>query len=105
MVETPERSYMLGAIIGDIAGSIYEFDNIKRRDFEFLSERCEPTDDSILTCAIARALIDVKGRGDTAKTSDYISHERIFSCQSFANGGIWSEVLSMGFVGCNRTLW
>ena len=63
MVETPERSYMLGAIIGDMAGSIYEFDNIKSRDFEFLSERCEPTDDSILTCAIARALIDVKGRG------------------------------------------
>ena len=54
---------MLGAIIGDMAGSIYEFDNIKSRDFEFLSERCEPTDDSILTCAIARALIDVKGGG------------------------------------------
>ena len=63
MVETPERSFMLGAIIGDMAGSIYEFNNIKSREFEFLSERCEPTDDSILTCAIARALMDVKGRG------------------------------------------
>lgn len=38
MVETPERSFMLGAIIGDMAGSIYEFDNIKSREFEFLSE-------------------------------------------------------------------
>ena len=55
LVETPERSSMLGAIIGDMAGSIYEFNNIKSRDFEFLSEACKPTDDSILTCAIARA--------------------------------------------------
>ena len=54
LVETPERSSMLGAIIGDMAGSIYEFKNIKSRDFEFLSAACEPTDDSILTCAIAR---------------------------------------------------
>ncbi len=38
LVETPERSFMLGAIIGDMAGSIYEFDNIKSREFEFLSE-------------------------------------------------------------------
>lgn len=79
MVEILERRSMLGAIIGDMAGSIYEFDNIKSREFEFLSERCEPTDDSILTCAIARALIDVKGRGDTLTTSDCASDERIFS--------------------------
>jgi hypothetical protein len=29
---------MLGAIIGDIVGSIYEFDNIKTKDFPFFSE-------------------------------------------------------------------
>ena len=79
MVETLERSSMLGAIIGDMAGSIYEFNNIKSREFEFLSDRCEPTDDSTLTCAIARALIDVKGRGDTVTTSYSLSYERIFS--------------------------
>lgn len=28
---------MLGAIIGDIVGSIYEFDNHKSKDFEFLA--------------------------------------------------------------------
>ena len=32
LVETPERSSMLGAIIGDMAGSIYEFNNIKSRE-------------------------------------------------------------------------
>ena len=44
---------MLGAIIGDIVGSIYEFNNIKSKDFPFFSRRCEYTDDSILTIATA----------------------------------------------------
>ena len=35
---------MLGAIIGDIAGSIYEFDNIKTKDFPFFDDRMEYTD-------------------------------------------------------------
>lgn len=29
---------MIGAIIGDIVGSIYEFDNIKTKDFELLTK-------------------------------------------------------------------
>ena len=37
---------MLGAIIGDIVGSVYEFDNTKRTDFPFFSDRCSYTDDS-----------------------------------------------------------
>lgn len=44
---------MLGAIIGDIVGSIYEFDNIKTKDFSFFDERMEYTDDSILSIATA----------------------------------------------------
>ena len=44
---------MLGAIIGDIVGSIYEFDNIKTKDFPFFDEGMEYTDDSILTIATA----------------------------------------------------
>ena len=44
---------MLGSIIGDIVGSIYEFDNIRKKDFEFYNERGSYTDDSILTVATA----------------------------------------------------
>jgi len=44
---------MLGAIFGDIAGSIYEFNNIKTTTFELLSKKSEYTDDSILTIAVA----------------------------------------------------
>lgn len=35
---------MLGSIIGDIVGSIYEFHNIKTKDFPLFSERCDYTD-------------------------------------------------------------
>ena len=48
---------MIGAIIGDIVGSIYEFDNIKTKEFPFFSEGKEFTDDSILTLATAEWLL------------------------------------------------
>ncbi len=44
---------MLGAIIGDIVGSVYEFANTKRTDFPLFSPRSTYTDDTILTVAIA----------------------------------------------------
>lgn len=44
---------MLGAIIGDIIGSIYESNNIKTKDFEFFHPHMECTDDSILCIATA----------------------------------------------------
>lgn len=46
---------MLGAIIGDIAGSIYEFNNIKTEEFELMGPGCEYTDDSVCTIAVAEA--------------------------------------------------
>ena len=48
---------MYGAIIGDIVGSKYEFHNIKTKDFPFISEGCEYTDDTIMTVAVAKALL------------------------------------------------
>ena len=50
---------MLGAIIGDIAGSRFEFDRgDKSRDFEFFTSECEITDDTVMTVAVAEALMD-----------------------------------------------
>ena len=48
---------MLGAIIGDIVGSIYEFANIKTKDFPFFSGEKEYTDDSVLCIATADWLL------------------------------------------------
>lgn len=49
---------MLGAIIGDIVGSRFEFNNTNRTDFELFHKDCSFTDDTICTVAIADALIE-----------------------------------------------
>lgn len=48
---------MIGAILGDVVGSIYEFDNIKTKDFELFDKDCIFTDDSVMTIAVAEALM------------------------------------------------
>lgn len=47
---------MLGAIVGDIVGSIYEFNNIKTKIFRLFPTNCFFTDDTVMTVAIYRAL-------------------------------------------------
>lgn len=49
---------MLGAIAGDIIGSIYEFGNIKTKDFILFQDNCFFTDDTVMTCAVAKAIMD-----------------------------------------------
>lgn len=48
---------MYGAIIGDIVGSIYERHNIKTKEFPFVSPGCRFTDDTVMTVAVASALL------------------------------------------------
>jgi ADP-ribosylglycohydrolase len=48
---------MLGAIIGDIVGSVYEWNNIKTKDFPLFGEKCFYTDDTVMTIAIADAIM------------------------------------------------
>lgn len=59
-------SYVLGAVIGDVAGSIYEFSGMKSKDFDFWGEHHHITDDSILTCIIFDVLFDYK-KGQISK--------------------------------------
>ena len=49
---------MLGAIVGDIVGSIYEFNNHRSKEFEFFGEGVDFTDDTVCTIAIADALLN-----------------------------------------------
>ena len=65
---------MLGAIIGDIVGSIYEFDNIKTKDFELFDRECFFTDDTVMSVAVAEALLDTQpynsyGNGSAMRVS------------------------------------
>lgn len=49
---------MLGAIVGDIVGSVYEWSNIKTKDFPLFREDCFFTDDTVMTCAVAEAIMN-----------------------------------------------
>lgn len=48
---------MFGAIIGDIVGSVYEWDRIKTKTFPFFTDACFFTDDSVCTAAVADILL------------------------------------------------
>ena len=59
---------MIGAIIGDTVGSRFEWDNLKSKEFELLTQDCELTDDSIMTLAVATAIFMCEG--DYSRLSD-----------------------------------
>ncbi|MBS3764179.1 MAG: ADP-ribosylglycohydrolase family protein [Planctomycetes bacterium] len=49
---------MIGAIAGDIIGSVYEARPIKNKDFPLFSPQCRFTDDTVLTVAVAEAIVN-----------------------------------------------
>jgi len=55
---------MLGAIIGDIVGSRFEFHNLKSKDFDLFAKQCFATDDSIMTISVAKAILECHGNWD-----------------------------------------
>ena len=59
---------MIGAIAGDIIGSVYEFDPIKTTDFPLFQSNSVYTDDSVLTVAVADAILNGKPYRDTVWT-------------------------------------
>ena len=59
---------MLGAIIGDIVGSVYEFNNYRAKDFTpFFHPKAFFTDDTVCTIAVADALINQKDPATTLR--------------------------------------
>lgn len=62
---------MTGAIIGDVVGSRFEFNNTQDPNFEFFHETCDFTDDTILTIAVAETLVDC---GTSATAADFREH-------------------------------
>lgn len=49
---------MIGAIIGDVVGSRFEFSNRLSKEFVLLTEENCFTDDTVMTCAVAQALME-----------------------------------------------
>lgn len=56
---------MLGAIIGDIVGSRFEFNPTNDYNFPLFDERCSITDDSVCTCAVADAIMNGRNYVDS----------------------------------------
>lgn len=80
MEQTKKMPLLMGGIVGDIAGSRFEFSPIKSKEFELLKmsdnqfqakqsfrdyrENCHFTDDTVMTLAVANALLDADGNYD-----------------------------------------
>ena len=77
---------MIGAIIGDYVGSIYEWNNIKTTDFPFFSPTCRFTDDSVMSVAVADALMN-----DTDLAASLRKYGRMFPQAGY--GGRFREWL------------
>lgn len=106
---------MLGAILGDIVGSPYEFDhnNYKHKDFPLLSEKSHFTDDTVMTVAVAAIFLARTGHSkpeikqyveqtfgyDLNRTCDEIrpTYHHVETCQQTVPEAIIAFLESTGF--------
>ena len=84
---------MLGAIIGDMVGSVYEFDNIKTTDFPFFSQRSIYTDDSIMTVAVAEWLLTDNTHSHEVLEEIMVKYAKAFPFPMGGYGGSFAQWL------------
>ena len=84
---------MLGAIIGDTVGSVYEFNNIKTTDFPLFDPRCNYTDDSIMTMAVAEWLLTDPQHGMDTLETIFLDFAKKYPCPMGGYGGGFSRWL------------
>lgn len=67
-----ERTMMLGAACGDVAGSVYEWQNIDYRlsEEELIAKNAYFTDDTVLTCAVAKGIREALSEAGSADVTD-----------------------------------
>lgn len=78
---------MYGAMIGDYVGSIYEWDSIKTKDFPFFQDRCELTDDSFMTMAVAHACTNWQKHHDLNAFQEDVKREMQRIGRTYPNRG------------------
>ena len=71
---------MLGSIIGDTVGSVYEFNNIKIIDFPLFSKESSYTDDSIMSMAVADWLLKDPNHGMDTLEASMVSFAKKYPC-------------------------
>lgn len=101
---------IIGAIIGDVLGSVYEWDNIKTTKFNLFHPDCDFTDDTVLTIAVADSILNGKdfsrtiweygrkypGRGYGGNFSRWLQSDQRKPYGSFGNGSAM-RVSAVGF--------
>jgi ADP-ribosyl-[dinitrogen reductase] hydrolase len=101
---------MLGSIAGDIIGSVYEWDRIKTTEFPLFQDKCDYTDDSVLTVATAYAILNKSsyaqsykdfsrrypGRGYGGNFQGWIMSDTLEPYNSWGNGSAM-RVSPVGF--------
>ena len=92
---------MLGAIIGDIVGSTYEFGSCKSKTFTLFRPGCRPTDDSIMTIAVGRACADADITDEDDFKDKVISHMRRLGrmYRAAGYGGMFYRWLMSDYMG------
>ena len=63
---------LYGAILGDIVGSLYEFNNYKAKDFPLFSKKSHFTDDTVMTLAVAKGFLDADKEDDDSIRSNIV---------------------------------
>lgn len=68
---------ILGAVAGDIIGSRFEWINYKAKDFDLVTDDCTFTDDSVMTIAVAKALLECNGNYENLSDKAISSMQQI----------------------------
>ena len=89
---------MIGAIIGDIVGSRFEWHNHRSKDFDLLTHKCFFTDDSVMSLAVCDALMKCK-----ADYSD-LSEQAVHSMQNVGRLILSAATAVHSDAGCIPTI-
>lgn len=84
MEKQTKQNYILGAIVGDVIGSVYEWNNVKSLDFPLFNPETTFTDDSVLTIATMMAILHKENY-----TKTYQEFGRNYPNRGYGDRFIW----------------
>ncbi len=93
---------MIGAIIGDIVGSRFEWTGNKQKRFALFTPSCRFTDDSLMTMAIARAFLLGQGVWRTPAFQESVVQSMVEMGREYAHMSFWGERFFNWFMGSHQ---
>ena len=97
---------MYGAILGDMIGSPYEFDQgNKSKEFPLFTGESHFTDDTVMTIAVAEALMKTAGDPDDGVVRGSTGGSIAVLGQEIPGCRIWSTIYRLAAAGASSALW